>query len=89
MFRTKHISAQGSGTFPGAGSFATLAIVNVNTATAAAVLTIYEGQTAVAAKTVAVIDCSAVCCKVFLAELKDGFNWVLSGANADITITFG
>ena len=64
---------------------ATLVTVNVNTALASAVFTIYDNTTGAGTK-IATIDASTGGTRIFAAKAKIGLYGVLSGANADITV---
>jgi hypothetical protein len=85
MYRLLHIAATGN--LPCANGKAELGIVNVNTGAASAVLTIYD-NTAGSGATVAVIDASVEGCYVYAAQCNTGIYAVLSGGNADCTISF-
>jgi hypothetical protein len=69
-------------------SWTRLAHINVGTAAASAVLTVYDGQSA-SGSVVASIDCSAVGRYEFDAVLKNGLFCVLSGGNARVTVSAG
>ena len=68
---------------------AVLAYVNVNTAAASAVLTIYDGQSTTGTK-VAAIDCSSSTGRQFTYMIRcpNGIYAVLTGGNADVTVTY-
>jgi hypothetical protein len=92
IFRKHYISGTGSGVVSADGVSATgngntLAVVNVNSAAAGAVLTLYDGVDNTGS-VVAVIDCSALSSKVYLCHFKTAIYYVLAGGNADITISY-
>lgn len=79
-----HLSATGTVfAAPGPGMLGT---VNVNTGASSAVVTIYN-NTSAAGVVVATIDASAACTRVYACRLSKGITWVLSGGNADVTVT--
>lgn len=83
-----HLTTSGTnGTIGGVGSGAVLGFVNVQTATASAVLTLKEKDTNGA--TIAIIDCSAKGSYQYECRVNNGIFCALSGANADVTITGG
>lgn len=85
-YRPYYIAATNSGGAKVCGP-GTIGVVNVNTGAASAVLTLYDDVAVVAANKFAVIDCSAACTRVFALDLVRGCWAVLSGGNADVTIT--
>ncbi len=87
--RPYHRSATGNiGPIGGLGTATYLNKVVVGTGAASAVLTIYDGQSA-SGVVIAVIDASAKGSYLFECNTKDGLFAVLSGGNADVTITAG
>lgn len=84
--RMKYISTQA--TFTISTVPCKLVAINVNTAVAASVITVYEAATAVAAKKIAVIDGNVAACHVYAALCSAGLTVVTSGANPDCTITY-
>lgn len=87
--RPYHRSTTGNiGPIGGLGSSPYLNKVVVGTGVASAVLTIYDGQDNTGT-VVAVIDASAKGSYLFECNTKNGIFAVLSGGNADVTITAG
>lgn len=87
--RPYYIAATGNlGPIGGTGTGANLHRINVNTAAASAVVTVYDGQSASApAVKKATIDASAKGFYDFAgAWFKNGIFCVLSGGNADVTV---
>ena len=83
-FRASHLAA--TGTITAAGEYEHLHTVVVGTGAASAVLTITETTPNT---TIAVIDASAKGYYCFDVICQGGFTAVLSGGNADVTVTHG
>jgi len=83
-FRASHLAA--TGTITATGEYENLHTVCVNTGAASAVLTIKETGTGV---NIAVIDASAKGFYQYDVICQGGFTAVLSGGNADVTVTHG
>jgi membrane-bound inhibitor of C-type lysozyme len=66
-----------------------LGIVNINKGATSAVLTLYDDVSAVAANVIATIDATATGCYVYGRACSRGITAVLSGGNADVTISHG
>lgn len=85
MLNYLHLSAQGTKNSGASGSQAELWTVNVNTAAAGAILTIYDGPAA-SGVVVAVIDCSFGRSLCYGTRCHNGVYGVLSVADCDVTI---
>jgi hypothetical protein len=85
MYRKARIAATGN--LPVAAGKSELGIVNVNTGAASAVLTIYDSL-AGSGTVVAIIDASGEGCYVYAAQCDTGIYAVMSGGNADCTISY-
>lgn len=83
-FRASHLAAPG--TITGSGEYENIHTINVNTGAASAVLTVKETGTG---SNIAVIDASAKGSYLYDCICEGGFTAVLSGGNADVTVTHG
>lgn len=85
--RWQHLGATGTITVSADGAYAQLVSVNVGTGAASAVLTV--SNRASPAVVVAVIDCSAKGSYWYGgARLQGGLSAVLTGGNADVTVSY-
>jgi hypothetical protein len=85
MYRMLRIAAAGN--LAVASGKAELGLINVNTGAASAVLTVYD-NTAGSGTVVAIIDASVEGCYAYMAQCNTGIFAVLSGGNADCTISY-
>lgn len=83
--RAKHLAAVGTITVATPSAHALLGNVVVGTGAASAVLTITETTTS---SVISVIDCSAKGFYEFEVLCQGGFTAILSGGNADVTVTY-
>ena len=84
-----YMSAAGDKTRGAANSHQVLHAVNINTRVASAVLTCYDGTSTNGTK-IATIDCSSTGPAgglIYDVRCKNGFYAVMTGGNADVTIT--
>lgn len=89
MDRLFYISAAGNlGPIGGRNSWTHLGTINVCTAAASAVFTVFDGQNA-SGTVVATIDASALGRYEFNAVCRDGVFCVLSGGGAKVTVSAG
>jgi hypothetical protein len=84
MYRSKRIAAAGSLLISGEG--AELGLVNVNKGATSAVLTLYN-NTSAAGEVIAIIDASEKACHAYGSNWSRGIFAVLSGGDADCTIS--
>lgn len=85
MYVSKRIAAAGNLSVAGAG--AELGIINVNSSATSAVLTVYD-NTAGSGEVIAIIDASVEGCYAYGRRCVVGIYAVLSGGNADCTISY-
>lgn len=83
--RAKHLAATGTITVATPSTHTRIGVINVNTGAASAVLTVTETTPAAV---VAVLDCSAKGSYWLDVMCQGGFTAVLSGGNADVTVTY-
>ena len=90
MNRLYHIAATGNlGPIGGKNSWTHIESVTVGTGAASGVFKVYDGQDATTGTLVATIDATAFRYTKLNAVCKDGVFCVLSGGNADVTVSAG
>ena len=87
FWRYATITAAGDKKIAAAGGMPALWTVNVNTAAASAVLTIYDGTSTTGSK-VATVDASQIASKGYGISCPNGIYINMSGGNADVTIGY-